>query len=191
MADQDGVRARAFGEAAAAVDRFLEKFGGPGPKPAEVGEGAVNRLRAELGRVVDLNLDLVRNAFAFYGTMGGDQAGGQDALKLAPSPAGAVASSVVWLHNFDETDRAAVRLVGGNLAGEHLDVIEASAWSFRPEVVDVPARTGTPIVVQLSIPVATGPGTYRGQLTAVGLDGPPIEVSLEVVSLDPVPHESW
>ncbi len=191
MTERDQVRARAFGEAAAAVDRFLEKFGDGGPKLAEAGEGAVNRLRAELGRVVDLNLDLVRNAFALFGSVSGARDGDPGTLVLPPSAAGDAPGSIVWLHNFDEAERPEVRLVGTTLTSHEGHAIEASGWSFQPLEVAVPGRSGAPVTARLEIPRDASPGTYRGQLTAAGLDGHPIEVAVEVFSLDPVPHDSW
>jgi hypothetical protein len=47
------------------------------------------------------------------------------------------------------------------------------------------------VLVGVDVPEGTGAGSYRGTVTPMGREGQPIGVSLEVVEVDPVEHDSW
>jgi hypothetical protein len=190
------VRREAFQAAGSAVDRFLERVGDPIPEDLNgLGAAAWDRFRSELARVVDLNLDMVRDAFGLYGTLfnpeslQGDRAAGM--LTLGPGVPGSGAAAVLWLHNFDENPISGVELVGSILSSGDGNPIEEPGWSFTPSNPSVPARSAVPVLVELTIPPGTEGGSYGGTISATSRPGEPIEVRLEVTAMGPVPHDSW
>lgn len=192
----DEVRREAFQAAAAAVDRFLERVGDPVPDElSRLGSAAWDRLRSELGRVVDLNLEVVRDAFGLYGSLLGtesfqpERAGGQ--LVLGPGTPGSEAAGVLWLHNFDDVRIAQVDLVGSRLVTGNGDTIEQPGWSFTPASPSVPARAATPVLVKVPIPAGLTSGVYRGAITTSDSHAGPIEVLVEVTAMEPIPHDAW
>jgi hypothetical protein len=190
------VRREAFQAAAAAVDRFLERVGDAVPEELDrIGAASWDRFRSELARVVDLNLEMVRDAFGLYGTLLGpnsfqpDRAG--EKLVVGPGTPGSEATAVLWLHNFDENPIAAVELVGSKLSAEKGDPIGEPGWTFTPSSPSVPARSAVPVLVRVAIPPGAEGGSYEGQISTTIRQGEPIDVRLEVTSTEPVPHDSW
>lgn len=194
--DRSEVRREAFRAAAGAVDRFLERVGDPVPtEVGELGKVAWDRFRSELARVVDLNLEMVRNAFGLYGTLLGpemlkpDGAGAR--LAFGSGVPGSEVSAVLWLHNFEDDAMEEMRLVGSDLSAGSGARIEGPAWTFAPAVVALPPRSATPVLVTLPIPSDADAGSYRGTIGPAGREGPSIDADVDVVSMDPVPHDSW
>lgn len=194
--DREEVRREAFRSAAAAVDRFLDRVGDPVPEAIrDIGTAGWDRFRSELARVVDLNLEMVRNAFGLYGALIGPESltPNHDAttLKLSPSMPGSEASGVLWLHNFDEDPTAVTDLTGSPLSGPDGRRIDQPTWTFIPASVSVPAGTAVPVLVGVEIPPGTDQGSYRAVLSTAGHPAEPIEVRVDVVSAEPVAHDSW
>lgn len=197
MSDHESspVREEAFRAAAAAVDRFLGRIGdGSGAQIGEVGAAARERLRAEMGRVVDLNLEVVRTAFGLYGGLLEPEnllSPREDLLDIGPTIPGEAPAAVLWLHNFEDDPIGELELVGSRLlaatSGDHC----APGWSFSPSTITVPPRSAVPVLVTIDVPEDTHAGSYIGTVTPRGHEADPIEVRLEVVALDPVPHASW
>ena len=190
------VRQEAYRAAAAAVDRFLERIDGSVTEQVdEVGSAAWHRFRAEMSRVVDLNLDMVRNAFGLYGSLIGPesfaQTGKPDVLTLGPAVPGSDAASVLWLHNFDDDPMSGLTFVGSRLTIVGGEPIDLTRWSFSPSAVSVPARSAVPVVVRVEVPVDTHAGWYTGTVSVQGSEGQVMEVRVEVVSPSPVGHDSW
>jgi hypothetical protein len=196
MSQGDEVRAEAFRSAAAAVDILLERIGDPvSEETGKTGTAAWDRFRSELARVVDLNLDVVRNAFDVYGTLLDPEsfgsAGSSATLVLGPGVPGSEVAVVLWLHNFDEGPMTGVELVGSRLICAAEESIDRPEWSFAPATVTVPPGSAVPVTVGVTIPAGTGDGTYEGSITARTGQSQPIEVRLEVVGAGPVAHDSW
>lgn len=191
----NNVREEAYRAAAAAVDRFLGRIEeSSAEQVGEVGEAARSRFLAELGRMVDLNLDMVRRAFGTYGrllTPDMIPSGRDDVLDLGLAPPGGLATTVLWLHNFEEDPISDLALVGSPLVSNETAAREKPRWSFSPSVVTVPPRSGMPVIVSLEVPAAATTGSYSGTVTARGREAQPIEARLDVVSVDPTSHESW
>jgi hypothetical protein len=194
--NSEEVRREAYQAAASAVDRFLERIGDPAPSGlTDLGEAAWSRFRAELARVVDVNLDLVRNAFNLYGSMADSAVfptdGSAGRLSLSPGLPGSESCGVVWLHNFDETPRVGVALVGSKLSASQGEPIDDPGWLFSPPTVDVPARSAVSVLAKVTVPPDTPSGVFEGTISATGLQGRPIDVRLEVIDVEPVAHETW
>jgi hypothetical protein len=189
------VREEAYRAAAAAVDSFLGRIGEDYAEQAgRVGAAARDRFRAEMGRVVDLNLDMVRNAFGMYSRLLDPEnllATSDDSLTLGPTVPGTAAATVLWMHNFDDEPIVDLGLVGSRLVAPDSGALHQPQWSFTPASVTVPARSAVPVLVGVDVPEGTGAGSYRGTVTPMGREGQPIGVSLEVVEVDPVEHDSW
>jgi hypothetical protein len=190
------VRQEAYRAAAAAVDRLLERIDDSVIEQVdEVGSAAWDRFRAEMGRVVDLNLDMVRNAFGLYGNLIGPetfaQTGKPDVLTLGPAVPGSDAASVLWLHNFDDDPMRSLSFVGSRLTVLGGEPIDLPRWSFSPATASVPARSAVPVVVRVEVPVGTQAGCYTGTVSVQGCGGQVMEVRVEVVSPSPVGHDSW
>jgi hypothetical protein len=192
----DEVRAEAFRSAAIAVDRLLERVGDPVPDEiSKTGTAAWDRFRSELARVVDLNLDIVRNTFDLYGSLVGPEAfkpaESSTTLLLGPGVPGAEVAAILWLHNFDEDPMTGVELIGSRLVTEGRSSIERPEWSFAPSTVSVPPGSAVPVTVSVGIPPGTWDGSYEGTITAKGRQGQPIDVRLQVIAMSPVSHASW
>lgn len=189
------VREEAYRAAAAAVDRFLSRVDESSAEQlGEVGEAARSRFLAELGRMVDLNLDMVRRAFGTYGNLLTPDvipAGGDDVLDLGRATPGSPATTVLWLHNFEEDVMSDLTMIGSMLTSKDSTTLETSDWSFSPSAVTVPARSAVPVIVSVAVPDGATAGSYSGTITARDKEAEPIEVRLEVVSLEPIAHESW
>ncbi|MFZ0014340.1 MAG: hypothetical protein WAL25_09525 [Acidimicrobiia bacterium] len=190
------VRAEAYRAAAAAVDRFLLRIGESSvDQLGQVGDAARTRFRVEMGRVVDLNLDMVRNAFGLYGHVLDPEnlrsPGRSDVLDLGSVVAGSTAVAVLWLHNFDEETMSDLALVGSRLVNGSMTSLDRPGWAFTPPTVDVPGRAAVPVLVEVAIPDDTSAGTYLGSVSPGGQEGTAIETRLEVVTASPIPHESW
>jgi hypothetical protein len=192
------VRQEAYRAAAAAVDRFLGRLDDSATdRVDQLGSAARDRFRAEMGRVVDLNLDMVRNAFGLYSslidpdTLG--QTGTPDVLTLGPAVPGSDATAILWLHNFDDDPMKALAFVGSRLTATGYQPIDLPRWSFSPPTVSVPARAAVPVVVGVEVPVDTQAGSYTGTVSVHGQGrvGEAIEVRVEVVAASPVRHDSW
>jgi hypothetical protein len=194
-AGAEHVREEAFRAASAAVDRFLERVGSrSGEEAAEPGPADWGRLRSELGRVVDLNLEMVRKAFGLYGGLIGPetwQSGDKGWLLLGPVLSGAEASTVMWLHNFDDDPVEMVGFVGSTLASASGLRIEKPLWSFLPGAVSVPPRSAVPVTVGLAVPTDTQTGSYHGSIATEGREGQAVDIRVEVLGTHPVPHDSW
>ena len=188
------IREEAYRAAAAVVDRFLGRIGEDSiEQMGRLGSAARDRFRAEMGRVVDLNLDMVRNAIGLYGGLLDPESlrpSREDVLDLGSTVPGGSASSVLWLHNFDDEPIDGVRLVGSRLLGPGSGTLGQPGWSFPTSKVKVPPRSAVPVLVGVDVPEGTPPGSYRGSLSPSGREGQPIEVRLEVVALYPVAHQS-
>jgi hypothetical protein len=196
MSPGDEVRAEAFRSAAAAVDTVLERIGDPLTEEiGKTGAASWDRFRAELARVVDLNLDIVRNAFDVYGSLLDPEsfrsAESSTTLVLGPGVPGSEVAAVLWLHNFDEGPMTGVELVGSRLVAGAGESIERPLWSFAPSTVTVPPGSAVPVTVSVTVPTGTGDGAYVGTITARSGQGQPIDVRLEVVGTGPVAHDSW
>ena len=198
MSDREAnqVRQEAYRAAAAAVDRFLGRIDDSvTDQVGEVGSAAWDRFRSEMGRVVDLNLDMVRNAFGLYGSLIGPetfaQTGTPDVLTLGPVIPGSDASSVLWLHNFDDDPMTGLTFVGSRLTILGGEPIALPRWSFSPPAALVPARSAVPVVVRLEVPDDTDAGRYIGTVSVLGGEGKVMEVRVEVVSTSAVGHDSW
>ena len=189
------VRREAFQAAAIAVDRFLERVGTPVSEELNDFSGAAwDRFRSELARVVDLNLDMVRNAFGLYGTLIGPESsdpGGTGRLVFTSGVPGSEAVAVLWLHNFDDDPMPDIALVGSKLTVEGGEPIGEPGWSFTPSPVSVAARSAVPVLVKVAIPSGVDGGAYEGTITATGGQGHPIEVLVDIVAMEPVAHDSW
>lgn len=197
MSDQDAnqVREEAYRAAAGAVDRILERIGVPGADHiGEVGAAGWGRFHAEMSRVVDLNLDMVRNAFGLYSTLLSPesfrQSGEGRALALGPVVPGSTAGSVLWLHNYDDEPLADVALVGSALSTSEVGSVEPQ-WAFSPKAITVPAGSAVPVTVEIVVPEDTPAASYQATVTPLGRPGEPIEVYIEVVASAPIPHDSW
>jgi len=198
MSDHGGneVRREAFRAAAVAVDRFLERVGAPMSEEAnDISGAARDRFRSELARVVDLNLDMVRNALGLYGTLIGPESfdpGESGRLVFTSGVPGSEAVAVLWLHNFDDDPMTDIGLVGSKLSIAGGEAIGEPGWSFTPSPVSVPARSAVPVLVKVAIPSGVDGGAYEGTITATGGRGQhPIEVLVDIVTMDPVAHDSW
>ena len=198
MSDREAnqVRQEAYRAAAAAVDRFLARFDDSvTDRVDEVGSAAWDRFRAEMGRVVDLNLDMVRNAFGLYGSLVGPETfartGTPDVLTLGPAVPGSDAASVLWVHNFDDQPMTGLTFVGSRLTGRGGEPIDLPRWSFSPPSTSVPTRSAVPVVVRVEVPDDAHAGWYTGTVSVQGGEGKMIEVRVEVVSRSPVGHDSW
>jgi hypothetical protein len=198
MSEQNAneVRREAFQAAAAAVDRFLERVGDPAPDELnKLGVASWDRFRSELARAVDLNLEMVRDAFGLYGTFLGpesfnrDRRGGK--LTLGPVTPGSAAAAILWLHNFDADPISGVDLAGSRLTSTDEDRIDDPGWSFTHWNPSVPARSAVPVLVEVVIPPGTGGGSYDGTISTTDGQGEPIDVRVEVTGIEPVPHDSW
>lgn len=190
------VKREAFRAAAAAVDRFLERVGDPVPDELNKrGVASWDRFRSELARAVDLNLEMVRDAFALYGTLVGpesfntDRTGGK--LTLGPGTPGSAAAAILWLHNFDADPISGVDLVGSRLSSTDGERIDDPGWSFTHSNPSVPARSAVPVLVEMAIPSGTGGGSYEGTISTKRGQGERIEVRVEVTGIEPIPHDSW
>lgn len=193
---ENQVRQEAFRSAAIAVDSFLERVGTPTSEAAnDFSAAAWDRFRSELARVVDLNLDMVRNAFGLYGTLIGPEAfdpGAASRLVFTSGVPGSEAVAVLWLHNFDDDPMTDIGLVGSKLSIAGGEAIGEPGWSFTPSPVSVPARSAVPVLVKVAIPAGVDGGAYEGTITPTGGRGQqPIEVLIDVVALEPVAHDSW
>lgn len=196
MSDHGGtIREEAYRAAAAAVDSFLGKIGEDYTEQAgRVGAAARDRFRAEMGRVVDLNLDIVRNAFGMYSGLLDPEnllATSNDSLALGPTVPGTAAATILWMHNFDDEPIVDLGLVGSRLVAPESGALDQPNWSFTPASITVPAKSAVPVLVGVGVPEGTGAGSYRGTVTPTGREGEPISVSLEVVGVDAVEHDSW
>jgi len=194
--EADQIRQEAYRAAAAAVDRFLGRIDeSVTDQVEEVGSAAWDRFRAEMGRVVDLNLDMVRNAFGLYSSLIGPesltQTGKPDVLTLGPAVPGSDAATVLWLHNFDDDPMRGLTFVGSRLSILGGAPIDLPRWSFSPSTVSVPARSAVPVVVRVEVPVDTQAGLYIGTVSVQGSEGQVMEARVEVVSPSPVGHDSW
>lgn len=190
------VRREAFSAAAAAVDSFLERVGDPVPDElSRLGAATWDRFRSELARVVDLNLEMVREAFGLYGSLLGPETfqseQREDTLMIGPGIPGSVAAAVLWLHNFDEDPVTRVHLVGSRLSSADSDSIDDPGWSFTPSDPSVPARSAVPVLVEVAIPRSADSGFYEGIISATGRQAERIDVRVEVTAGSPVPHDSW
>lgn len=198
MSEQDAteVRREAFRAAAAAVDHFLERVGDPIPDElSKPGAASWDRFRSELARVVDLNLEMVRDAFGLYGTLVEPDSfttdGGGGRLVLGPGMPGSGASAILWLHNFDEDPISGVDLVGSRLSSRYGERIDDPGWSFTHSNPLVPARSAVPVLVEVTIPPGTPGGSYEGTISSKGRYGETIDVRLEVIGIEPITHDSW
>lgn len=194
--DADQVREEAYRAAAGAVDRILDRIGIPGTdRLGEVGHASWDRFQAELGRVVDLNLDMVRNAFGLYSTLLDPESlrgpGASDVLVLGPVVPGGTAGSVLWLHNYDDEPVTDVALVGSVLTNTGSGPANPPQWTFSPSAVTVPARSAVPVMVELALPKDAPVGDYEATVTPGGGPGEPVSVRVEVVAPSPVAHDSW
>jgi hypothetical protein len=190
----DEVRLEAYRAAAAAVDHFLERAGQSVPRRLnDLGAATWERFQSELARVVDLNLEVVRNAFGLYGDLLGPGLLEQKANKLVfgPGVAGSESVAVVWLHNFEAEPMTSVSLVGSRLSGREGQRIDEATWSFRPAPVSVPSRTAVPVLVTLGIPPGADTGSYTGSISTAGRPGEPVEVHVDVIAMEPIAHDSW
>ena len=192
----DQVREEAYRAAATAVDRVLGRIGDPDTDQSdELGAPAWDRLRAEMGRVVDLNLDVVRSAFGLYSTLLGPDIfrgeGKTDLLVLGPAVPGSDAASVLWLHNFDDTPMPDLGFVGSALTLPGSHVIRHPRWWFSPQSVTVPARSAMPVAVRVEVPDPAPAGSHVGTVSVRGGEGQTIEVHVEVVAPEPIRHDSW
>ncbi|HEX6221504.1 MAG TPA: hypothetical protein VF115_10450 [Acidimicrobiia bacterium] len=190
------VRREAFEAAAVAVDRFLERVGDPVSGGVnDLGTVAWDRFRSELARVVDLNLETVRNAFGLYGSLIGPESLKPDPtgsrLVFSPGAPGSEAGAVLWLHNFDDAPIVNVGLVGSRLSTNGGEAIDNPGWSFTPATVSVPPRSALPVVVTVPIPDGAAGGSYGGTITAKTRPADPIEVRVDVIVMGPVAHDSW
>lgn len=197
MNDQqaDQVREEAYRAAAGAVDRILERIGVPGADQIDdVRAAGWNRFQAEMGRVVDLNLDMVRNAFGLYSTLLGPEtlrgSRGSDALTLGPMVPGGTAGSVLWLHNYEDDPVENVSFVGSPLHHTEAGRVEPH-WTFSPSAISVPARSAVPVMVELAIPDRAPAGDYQATVTPGGGPGQSVEIRVEVVARSPISHDSW
>jgi hypothetical protein len=198
MSEQDAheVRREAFQAAAAAVDYFLERVGDPIPDEVNKrGAASWDRFRSELARVVDLNLEMVRDAFGLYGTLVGPESfssdGGGGKLVLGPGMPGSGAAAILWLHNFEEDPISDVDLAGSRLSSRDGEHIDDPQWSFTNSNPSVPARSAVPVLVEVAIPPGTAAGSYEGTISSRDRQGEPIDVRLEVTAIEPIPHDSW
>lgn len=198
MTDREAnrVREEAYRAAASAVDRVLGRIGDPvGDQLDEMGTPAWDRLRAEMGRVVDLNLDVVRSAFGMYSTLLGPdmfrREGKTDLLVLGPAVPGSDTASVLWLHNFDDLPLPGLGFVGSALTLPGSSVIRHPRWWFSPQSVTVPARSAIPVAIRVGVPDRAPAGSYVGTVSVTGGEGQTIEVHVEVVAAEPIPHDSW
>ncbi|HEX6300869.1 MAG TPA: hypothetical protein VF148_10435 [Acidimicrobiia bacterium] len=198
MSEQDTneVRREAFRAASAAVDYFLEQVGDPIPDElSKLGAASWDRFRSELARVVDLNLEMVRDAFGLYETLvepdsfTTDRRGAK--LVLGPGMPGSGASAILWLHNFDEDPISGVDLIGSRLSSRYGERIDDPHWSFTHSNPFVPARSAVPVLVEVAIPPGTTGGSYEGTISSKGGNGETIDVRLEVTAIEPIPHDSW
>jgi hypothetical protein len=189
------VRQEAYRAAASAVDRFLARLDDSATdRVDQVGSAAWDRFRAEMGRVVDLNLDMVRNAFGLYSTLIGPETLGRkgtDVLTLGPTVPGSEAAAVLWLHNFDDDPMTSLNFVGSRLIASGHEPIDLPTWTFFPPAITVPARSATPVLVRVEVPVDTHAGLYVGTVSVQGSEGQVLEVRVEVVSISPLGHDSW
>jgi hypothetical protein len=198
MSDREAnqVRQEAYRAAASAVDRFLGRIDDSvTDQVGDVGSAAWDRFRSEMGRVVDLNLDMVRNAFGLYSSLIGPetlaQTGTADVMTLGPVVPGSDTGSVLWLHNFDDDPTTGLTFVGSRLTIAGGEPIDLPLWSFSPPTVLVPARSAVPVVVRLEVPDDTDAGRYTGTVSVQGGEGKVMEVRVEVVSTSAVRHDSW
>ena len=192
----DQVREEAYRAAAGAVDRLLERIGDPAADNVdEVGPGGWNRFRAEMGRVVDLNLDMVRNAFGLYGTLLSPesirQQEGADVLVLGPVIPGNTAGSILWLHNYDDEPVDDVAFVGSHLTAPGAAAVDDPRWLFSPQTISVPARSAVPVMVEVEVPDDVPAGAYEATVTPRARPGQAIDVRVEVVAAAAIPHDSW
>jgi hypothetical protein len=189
------VRQEAYRAAASAVDRFLGRLDDSATDRAtQVGSATWDRFRAEMGRVVDLNLDMVRNAFGLYSSLIGPETLGQkgaDVLTLGPAVPGSEAAAVLWLHNFDDDPMTSLTFVGSRLIVPGQESIDVPTWTFSPSAITVPARSAVPVMVRVEVPADTQAGSYTGTVSVQGGVGEVMEVRVEVVETSPVPHDSW
>jgi hypothetical protein len=119
------------------------------------------------------------------------RSGEQGEVVLGPVLAGSQASSVLWLHNFDDDPADTVGFVGSTLDASSSAHVDRPAWSFVPEAVSVPPRSAVPVMVALAVPPDTPSGSYRGSIATEGREGQAVDIRVEVVGADPVPHDSW
>jgi hypothetical protein len=190
----DEVRRQAFRSAAAAVDRFLERVGEPvADRFTDLGAATFDRFQAELARVVDLNLEMVRNAFGVYGSLLDPSRLQGDGGKVTYSPGvpGSESVAVVWLHNFDAEPMTDVTLVGSRLSSREGIHIDDPVWSFQPSPVTVLAQSAVPVLSRLAIPADAETGSYAGSVSVAGRMGEPVEVRVDVIAMDPIGHDSW
>ena len=188
------VREEAYRAAAAAVDRFLGRIDeSTADQLEDVGDAARGRFLAELGRMVDLNLDMVRKAFGTYGSLFPSEipSGRDDVLDLGSATPGASATTVLWVHNFEQEAMSGVALAGSPLVSKDSKFLEKPHWSFSPAAVTVPPQSALPVIVGLEIPADAIAGSYVGTITVRDREALPIEARLEVVSGEPISHESW
>jgi hypothetical protein len=188
------IREEAYRAAAAVVNKVLGRIGEDSVEQiGQVGTAARDRFRAEMGRVVDLNLDLVRNAISRYGGLLDPEAfrsSREDLIDLGSTVPGGSASSVLWLHNFDDEAIDQVGFVGSRLVASGSGSLEHPSWTFLASKVTVPPRSAVPLSVGIDVPESTLPGDYRGTISPLGREAEPIEIRLEVVAVDAVAHQS-
>ncbi len=188
-------REEAYRAAAAAVDRFLARIGeDTAERVGQVGTAARDRFRADIGRVVDLNLDMVRNAFGLYGSLLDPEnfvSTKDHRLDLGSTVPGASATAVLWLHNFADEPMEDLAFVGSRLVSQQSASQEDPLWAFTPSTITVPPQSAVPVLVAVDVPGGTPGGSYSGTVSPQGHEAEPIAIRLEVVAPEPIAHESW
>ncbi len=142
-----------------------------------------------MGRVVDLNLDMVRNAFGLYGTLLSPEiisTAGRGG-RARPRPGGARQHGEPRSCGFTTTTTSRsteVTFVGSPLTNSGAEAVGATSVDSSPRpTISAPARSAVPVMVEVArSPMMLPAGEYQATVTPRARPGQAIDVRVEVVA---------
>jgi hypothetical protein len=174
------VQRQAMDSAGRVISQFLDlaneaNSAGTGTSSAPPPPGGFQQMRADVGRAVDLYVDLFQRTFEAYADLtettlrqqGPSLRGDDDTGPLtAAGPPGGTAEAKLWLHNLTDQPTAPARLTATVLTAHGGACIEADRIAVDPpELPSVPPQGSTGAVVRIDLAGSgAAPGVYYGHL---------------------------
>jgi hypothetical protein len=146
------------------------------------------QIRAAVARTVDAFADLFQRTFDLYADLLADGAASRGATDRTPdgsiielsAPPGAEAEGCVWIHNSTGGPVRGVTLRMTGLTAHDGAAVAATAGTFAPPELDVPAGASGSSRLSVRIPATASAGIYHGHVLAAGLAGVSLPVRLVV-----------
>ena len=165
--------------------------GSTGPEHDEKPSGSA-RLRdaqVQAERAIDSALDALSNAFATCAELV-DRAASFDATRSEPEVlvlscrAGAIGSSVCWLHNTSDRTARHLRVHVGDLRSNDGVVLQASVRVEPAVVNNLGAGSSVRVMIVAGITSDAPPDRYHGLVFVQGIDNAPLRLVVNVASCE-------